>query len=64
MKYLMSIWLAVLGAASLALPANAQNRTFKAWNAQCTENACIGATLTPGGRISLGISHGSGANSR
>ena len=64
MKYLISIWLVACLAASLTLPAKAQNRTFKAWNAQCTENACIGATLTPGGRVSLGISRRSGATSR
>lgn len=63
MKYLIWFWLVALVATSLTLPANAQSRTFKAWNAQCTENACIGATLTPGGRISLGLSHNGGANS-
>lgn len=64
MRRFIGFWLVVLATAGITLQASAQSRTFRAWNAQCTQTACIGATLTPGGRVTLGVSHDGDATSR
>jgi len=62
MKRIFSLSAAALLVLAFASVANAQQRTFRAWSANCGKNACTASTRTPGGRVSLRFSRLNGAD--
>lgn len=62
MKPIFGLSATALLAVAFASDANAQQQTFRAWSANCGENACTASTRTPGGKVSLRFSRQNGAD--